>query len=95
MDSIINAAIGYLLEHHLSEKELTERLQTDFNGTPEQALVPRALTRLKELQVINDLRLAESIVYRFSNKGNYFIKRTLRFKVNDYFQVRIIFNKIF
>ena len=38
------------------------------------------MARLRELQVINDNRLAESVAQRYSHKGNRFIAQTLKQK---------------
>ncbi|MBA2652652.1 MAG: regulatory protein RecX [Tatlockia sp.] len=81
MDFIIDAAIQYLSERSISEKQLREQLFNDFKGlTDLESQMKLAIAHLKKLELINDFRIAESLTQRFSHKGDSFIKQILEQK---------------
>jgi regulatory protein len=81
MNNIIDVAIRHLSEKNCSEKELRLRLEKNFSElTDLDERIESAITRLRELHLINDARLAESLVRRYAHKGNRFIHQALRQK---------------
>lgn len=81
MDFLVNAAIQYLSDRNMSEKELRVKLYDDFKETTDfKKLIEPAIVRLKKLELINDLRVASSLTHRFSHKGNNFIRHALEQK---------------
>ena len=84
MTSIMDVAIKFLSDHNCSEQELKNRLEKEFAEKPDvEVKVESALVRLRELHLINDNRLAESLSLRYSHKGNRFISQALRQKGVD------------
>lgn len=83
--TIIEVAIKLLSDHNCSEFELVRRLEKEFSDLPDvDARIESAVKRLRELHLINDLRLAESLAERYEKKGNRFITQVLKQKgVND------------
>ncbi|HGU7323734.1 TPA: regulatory protein RecX [Legionella pneumophila] len=81
MNTLIDAAIKYLSNHYCSEKELIRQLERDFSHVPElDAQIHATIARLRELHLINDNRLAESLSARYIHKGNRFIQQILKQK---------------
>lgn len=81
MSSIIEVAIKLLSDRNCSEQELRRQLEKEFsNLTDLDARIESAIVRLRELHLINDKRLAESLAERYEHKGNRFITQTLRQK---------------
>ncbi len=83
--TIIEVAIKLLSDHNCSEFELVRRLEKEFADLPDvDARIESAVKRLRELHLINDQRLAESLAERYEKKGNRFITQVLKQKgVND------------
>lgn len=81
MSSIIEVAIKLLSDRNCSEHELKQQLEKEFSDlTDLDARIASAIIRLRELHLINDNRLAESLAERYEHKGNRFITQTLRQK---------------
>ena len=81
MSSIIEVAIKLLSDHNCSEHELRRRLEKEFFDLSDvDARIESAIVRLRELHLINDKRLAESLAERYMHKGNRFITQALRQK---------------
>ena len=81
MSSIIEVAIKLLSDRNCSEHELKQQLEREFSNLPDlDARIASAIIRLRELHLINDNRLAESLAERYEHKGNRFITQTLRQK---------------
>ncbi len=83
--TIIEVAIKLLSDHNCSEFELVRRLEKEFADLPDvDARIGSAVKRLRELHLINDQRLAESLPSRYEKKDNRFITQVLKQKgVND------------
>lgn len=81
MTTMFDKALKHLSSRALSEKELVSRLEQEFAADPalDKAIVA-TLTRLRELHLINDRRIAESLAFRYRHKGNRFIQHALRQK---------------
>lgn len=81
MSSIIEVAIKLLSDRNCSEHELKQQLEKEFSDLPDlDARIDSAIIRLRELHLINDKRLAESLAERYEHKGNRFITQALRQK---------------
>ncbi|WP_392536672.1 regulatory protein RecX [Legionella sp. 227] len=81
MNSIIDMAIKHLSQRNCSEQELRRHLEKDFSHLDDLDLcIESAIVRLRELHVINDKRLAESLTERYAHKGNRYISQILRQK---------------
>ena len=69
------AALKILSGRAISEVELHRRLIKDFANLPAvDQEVHATIEHLKDLHLINDLRIAENLALRFSHKGNRYIK---------------------
>eukprot|EP01012_Entosiphon_sulcatum_P029242 TRINITY_DN35593_c0_g1_i1.p1 TRINITY_DN35593_c0_g1~~TRINITY_DN35593_c0_g1_i1.p1 ORF type:complete len:151 (-),score=15.41 TRINITY_DN35593_c0_g1_i1:205-657(-) len=81
MSSIIDVAIKRLSDSSCSEYELRLFLEKEFSGLPNlSSKINAAFKRLKELQLINDLRLASNLAQHYAHKGNRFISQMLEQK---------------
>lgn len=81
MNTMLSTAIKLMADRFSSEKELKLRLEKEFAHEPElDTLIEETIKRLRELHLLNDNRLAESLAQRYSHKGNRFIQQTLRQK---------------
>lgn len=81
MSSIIEVAIKLLSDRNCSEHELKRQLEKEFSDLNDlDARIESAIVRLRELHLINDKRLAESLAERYEHKGNRFITQALRQK---------------
>jgi regulatory protein len=81
MNQILSVAIKQLSDRNCSERDLRRHLEKEFMALPElDKCIDESIARLRELHLINDNRLAESIAQRYSHKGNRFIAQTLRQK---------------
>ena len=78
---LMNEALKLLSDYHMSEHYLKEALLKRFAEYPDiDKAVNALMLRLKELQVLNDKALAESIAFRHIRKGNRFIRHKLKEK---------------
>jgi regulatory protein len=81
MNTFIDTAIKYLSNHYCSEKELIRQLEKEFSHVPElDTQIQATIARLRELHLLNDNRLAESLSMRYIHKGNRFIQQILKQK---------------
>ncbi|WP_058532985.1 regulatory protein RecX [Legionella saoudiensis] len=81
MTSLIDAAIMYLSERNYSEKELRNKLELEFRSVPDlDKGINSVITRLKELQILNERQFAINVANHYSHKGDRFIKRILEQK---------------
>lgn len=81
MTSLIDTAICHLSERSYSVKELRSQLEKDFTYIPDlDKAINSVITRLNDLQLLNDHYLARTFAYRYSHKGNRFIQRMLEQK---------------
>lgn len=81
MSQMLSIAIKLLSERHCSERDLRRCLEKEFIELPDlDKCIDESIARLRELHLMNDSRLAESIAQRYSHKGNRFIAQTLRQK---------------
>lgn len=81
MRSIVDTAIECLSERCLSEHELRMYLEKKFAALPNlDSCINAAFKRLKELHLMNDLRLATNLAQRYAHKGNRFISQILEQK---------------
>ncbi|RUR04923.1 regulatory protein RecX [Legionella sp. km772] len=81
MSSMLSVAIKLMAERSTSENDLKQRLEKEFADEPHlDVLINETIMRLRELHLINDSRLAESLAQRYSHKGNRFIQQILRQK---------------
>ncbi|ARG96280.1 regulatory protein RecX [Legionella micdadei] len=81
MSSIIDVAIKRLSDSSCSEYELRLFLEKEFsNLSNPRSQIDAAFKRLKELQLINDLRLASNLAQHYAHKGNRFISQMLEQK---------------
>ena len=81
MSSLIDVAIKRLSERQTSEHELRSYLQTEFADLSDlDTRIESVFKRLKELQLINDSRLATNLAQHYAHKGNRFITQMLRQK---------------
>lgn len=79
MSTITNTAIKYLTNRFCSEKELISQLEKDFSNIEGlDAEINATIVRLRDLQLLNDNRLAESLSMRYLHKGNRFIHHILK-----------------
>lgn len=79
--TMFDKALKYLSSRALSEKELIHCLEQEFAADPAlDKAIASTLTRLRELHLINDRRIAESLAFRYRHKGNRFIQHALRQK---------------
>lgn len=80
----MDAAIMYLSEKNYSEKELRNKLEQEFGSLPElDKAVNSVITRLNELEILNEKQLAINIATHYSHKGDRFILRMLEQKGID------------
>lgn len=78
MSRIIDVAIKRLSDSCCSEQELRLFLENEFAGlTDLNFQINSAIKRLKELQLLNDLRLATYLAQHYAHKGNCFISQIL------------------
>lgn len=81
MTTLFDAALKHLSSRHCSEKELYRLLEKEFSAHPNlENAISQTLARLRELHLINDERIAESLSLRYRHKGNRFIRNVLRQK---------------
>ncbi|KTD36586.1 recombination regulator RecX [Legionella nautarum] len=81
MSSIIDVAIKRLSDSSCSEHELRLFLENEFSTLPNrESRIDATFKRLKELQLINDLRLAMNLAQHYAHKGNRFISQMLEQK---------------
>lgn len=81
MSQMLSVAMKWLSARNCSERDLRRHLEKEFVELPEvDKCIDESIARLRELHLINDNRLAESIAQRYSHKGNRFIAQSLRQK---------------
>lgn len=81
MTTLFDAALKHLSSRHCSERELYRLLEKEFASHPDlENALSQTLARLRELHLINDERIAESLSLRYRHKGNRFIRNVLRQK---------------
>lgn len=81
MSQMLAVAIKLMADRACSERDLRRRLEKEFvELTDLDKRIDESIARLRELHLINDNRLAESIAQRYNHKGNRFIAQTLRQK---------------
>lgn len=81
MSQMLSIAIKQLSDRNCSERDLRRYLEKEFLEVPElDKCIDESIARLRELHLINDSRLAESVAQRYSHKGNRFITQHLRQK---------------
>lgn len=79
MTTLLDTALKLLSARPLSERELTRLLEREFNAQPDlDQAIEATLARLRDLHVLNDHRLAESLSHRYRHKGNRFIRNLLK-----------------
>ena len=72
------AALKILSNRAISEAELQEQLLKDFaNLTTVDQEVKATIAHLKDLHLLNDERIAGSLIWRYAHKGNRYIKAIL------------------
>jgi regulatory protein len=81
MNQMLSVAIKQLSDRNCSERGLRRYLEKEFQELPGlDKCIDEAMVRLRQLHLINDNRLAESVAQRYSHKGNRFIAQFLRQK---------------
>ena len=76
---MVNIALDYLSTKTCSEQELRCFLESKFSGTADFEInVETTLAYLIQHQLINDLRLAQSLAQHYEHKGDQFIEKHLR-----------------
>ena len=76
---IFETAMNYLSEGSCSEKQLRIRLEKKFAQIADlESYLKDTLTRLHQLGLINDERIAYRLAERFSHKGDQFIASLLQ-----------------
>ncbi|MFA5960508.1 MAG: regulatory protein RecX [Tatlockia sp.] len=81
MISIADVAITRLSESCCTEYELRLYLQKEFQAQPNvDHHIEFAMQKLKDSELVNDLRLATNLAQRYANKGNRLISQMLRQK---------------
>ncbi|MBA2710089.1 MAG: RecX family transcriptional regulator [Tatlockia sp.] len=81
MKSVFDTALKELSAHNYSALELSRFLEKEFASLVDvDNQVATTLARLRELHLLHDARVAESLAYRYAHKGNRFITQTLRLK---------------
>lgn len=84
MSTLIDVAINLLSERQYTEHELKKQLEKSFADVPNiDGVINATIERLRELHLINDFHLAQSIALRYSHKGDRFIIQFLRQKGID------------
>lgn len=84
MSALMETSIKLLSERNCSQHELRGQLEKAFLDLPDlYVAIDNTMARLAELHLLNDGRIAESLVSRYSHKGNRFITQTLRQKWVD------------
>ncbi|MBY0281564.1 MAG: recombination regulator RecX [Alphaproteobacteria bacterium] len=79
--ALMNEALKILAEYHCSEQRLRLALEKRFAGFPDvDKAIDTAISRIKELHLLSDKTLAESIAFRYLSKGNRFIAHKLKQK---------------
>lgn len=79
--SIIDFAIRRLSQTNCSEHELRQYLEKEFKALPAlDARIDSTIKRLRELEVLNDARLASHLAQHYTHKGNCFIVQLLKQK---------------
>ncbi|KTD70354.1 recombination regulator RecX [Legionella santicrucis] len=79
MSALLDAAMKLLSERPYTERELSKQLEKSFADKPDiDALIQSTITRLNELHLISDHRLAESTAQHYAHKGNRFTIQSLR-----------------
>jgi len=78
MSRIIDVAIKRLSESSCSEQELRLFLKVEFVALADLDIqIDSVIARLKELELINDRRLADYLAQHYAHKGNLFISQLL------------------
>lgn len=78
MSRLIDVAIERLSESCCSEQELRLFLEKEFASLSDlDVQINSAIKRVKELQLVNDLRLATYLAEHYAHKGNRFISQLL------------------
>ncbi|MBA2655411.1 MAG: regulatory protein RecX [Tatlockia sp.] len=78
MSCIIDVAIKRLAESSCSESELRLFLEKEFTSQAElKSNINSAIKRLKDLQLLNDLRLATYLAQHYAHKGDCYIAQIL------------------
>jgi len=81
MPNLFDAALRHLSARNCSERELYQLLEKEFAHVADiDKNIEHTLNRLREMHLINDARAAESLAYRYAQKGNRFIAQVLRQK---------------
>lgn len=85
MTTLLDTALKLLSARPLSERELTRLLEREFSAHQDlDQAIEATLARLRDLHVLDDHRLAESLSHRYRHKGNRFIRSVLKQKgLND------------
>ncbi|MBX9704279.1 MAG: recombination regulator RecX [Silvanigrellaceae bacterium] len=77
----MNEALKLLSDYHCSEQRLRLALEKKFAALPDaDKAIEAVILRIKELHLLNDKALAESIAFRYLGKGNRFIAHKLKEK---------------
>ncbi|MBX9703488.1 MAG: recombination regulator RecX [Silvanigrellaceae bacterium] len=77
----MNEALKLLADYHCSEQRLRLALEKKFAELPDaDKAIEAVISRIKELHLLNDKVLAESIAFRYLGKGNRFIAHKLKEK---------------
>ncbi|MBA3537967.1 MAG: RecX family transcriptional regulator [Tatlockia sp.] len=78
MSRLIDVAIERLSESCCSEQELRLYLEKEFSFLPDFGFqIDSVIKRVKELQLVNDMRLATYLAQHYAHKGNRFISQIL------------------
>lgn len=81
MIHMIDVAMKYLSDGNCSERELRLKLEKQFVDLPEvDKCIDSAMTRLRELHLLSDVRFADTLAGRYAHKGDRFITQVLRQK---------------
>lgn len=81
MTTLLDTALKLISARPLSERELTRLLEREFSAHPDlDQAIETTLARLRDLHVLDDHRLAESLSHRYRHKGNRFIRSVLKQK---------------
>lgn len=81
MSTLLDTALKLLSARALSERELSRMLEQEFSSLPDlDEAIKSTLARLRELHILDDHRLAESLSNRYRHKGNRFIRSILKQK---------------
>lgn len=81
MSHVIDVAMKHLSNGNCSERELRLRLEKEFVDLPDvDTCIDSAIMRLRELNLLSDARLADTLAGRYAHKGDRFITQVLRQK---------------